>query len=64
MSKVLTKEEVAAVCRVDAKTIQWWTRRRTMPFVKIGRTIRYIEEDINRWVEKQRVLPVTNGRPP
>lgn len=55
MNNILTIEDVAKLLKVEQKTIQWWTRIRLIPFVKIGKTIRYFESDVLSWVERQKV---------
>ncbi|MFC1482787.1 helix-turn-helix domain-containing protein [Candidatus Margulisiibacteriota bacterium] len=54
MTKILTIKDVASILKVKPETISWWTRSRKIPFVKIGRYIRYLEKDILFWIESKK----------
>jgi len=57
-SIVITKEQVAEICQIEPKTVQWLTRSRQIPFCKIGRQIRYMQEDILQWLQRQKVKAI------
>lgn len=45
-------DELAAYLQVPVQTIYRWNSRRTGPkFTKLGRHVRYLWEDIDRWVK-------------
>lgn len=50
--KLLTTEEFADALGLSAKTIRQWTWMRKVPFVRVGRSIRFqpdtVEEILNR----------------
>jgi excisionase family DNA binding protein len=48
LPKLLTPKETAAILRVSPGTLAVWrcVKRYALPFVKVGRSVRYREEDI------------------
>jgi excisionase family DNA binding protein len=46
-ARYLTKSEVAEMFSVTSRTVELWMRRGLIPFVKIGRTVRFRMQDIN-----------------
>lgn len=55
MLSLLTPEEISKILNVKLSTIYKWTHMGTIPFIKIGKLIRFREEDIKEWVEKKKV---------
>lgn len=55
--KLLTRQQAAQYLDVTAGTLAVWasTRRYDLPFVKIGRNVRYRPEDLDRWLEARTV---------
>jgi excisionase family DNA binding protein len=43
---LLDQEEVGKVFGVTKRTVQRWTRDRLIPYLKVGRTVRYDLEEI------------------
>lgn len=52
---LLTNDEAAAYISVSPNTLPIWrsTHRYDLPFVKVGRLIRYRRSDLDRWLEQQ-----------
>ena len=50
---LLTPEEAAKILKVEPETLAVWrcTGRYSIPFVKIGRRIRYRVEDLERFIQ-------------
>ena len=51
MLKLLTPAEVCAILGVKPRTLEDWRARRSgpeLPYVRLGRTVRYRAEDIDR----------------
>ena len=40
------KKEAAAQLMVSVRTLSYWMRKRIIPFVKIGRTVRFRRTDL------------------
>ncbi len=55
--KLLTTQEVAELLGVSVATLEVWrcTGRTALPFVKVGRCVRYRLSDVERWLESQTV---------
>lgn len=53
----LTKKEIAAKCHRTPRTIEVWMRRGYLPFIKIGHSVLFCWEDVERHLAKHyRVL--------
>ncbi len=48
---LLTPKEVATQFRVTQATVRRWTREGLVPAVKVGKTIRFREEDIDALIK-------------
>lgn len=59
--RLLTEDEVAEWLGISPLTLRKWRCLRTheLPFVKIGKTIRYRESDVLRFLESHMVVPTT-----
>jgi len=56
MTKILNKKEAAELLKVSSKTIGRWVTARHIPFVKLpGRSIRFEEGALAKWIETRRV---------
>jgi len=54
--KYLSPKELADMLGVDITTIYGWTSDRQIPFLKIGRLVRFDPIKINGWL-KQKTVP-------
>ncbi len=63
LPKLLTPGETAAAIGVCTTTLSIWrcTKRYDLPYVKVGRLIRYEEKDVADFLERRRVTP--NSQP-
>lgn len=54
-SKLLTEEQTAAYLGVEPATLAVWRckKRYDLPYVKVGRLVRYLERDIAAFVAKR-----------
>ena len=52
---LMTPQQTSRVLGVTPETLSVWrcTRRYPLPFVKIGRKVLYIREDINKFIESR-----------
>ena len=58
--KFLTKKELAELLGLSIYTIDAWvSQRREIPFVKMGKRVMFDIEDVQEWVESQKVRPET-----
>jgi excisionase family DNA binding protein len=50
--KLLTIDDVAKVFSVEPSVVRYWMRTTNIPYVKIGKQIRFDPGDIKVWVEQ------------
>ncbi len=57
LDKLLTPEEVANILGVSANTLNVWrcTKRYNLPYIKLGRSIRYRYEDVQHFIKEREV---------
>ena len=61
-SQILTIEELSGYLKVSRFTIYDWVYRKKIPYIKLGRHLRFKKELINIWVESKLHLPFELGR--
>ena len=55
---LLTADEVAELLRISPNTLRHWVCREVIPHVKLQGTVRFIEDDLLRWIsEHSRYYP-------
>lgn len=52
-NEYITIEDLMQYLKVGRSTINRW-RKEGMPFVKIGRGVRFVLEDVNRWIDSNK----------
>jgi len=56
LPELLTPEEVAEITGLSMDTLaQWRSQRRCIPYLKIGRAVRYDPTDVQAYLERCRV---------
>jgi len=63
MGETLTAEEVAGLLKVTEATVYRWVREGTLPAQRLGRTLRFREEDIESAISQDGALPNHGPRP-
>jgi excisionase family DNA binding protein len=54
--ELLTPEQVSELTGLSVETLaQWRSRKRHLPYLKVGRRIRYDPKDIGQYLERCRV---------
>lgn len=53
MSKFITIKELQQMYSISRATIDRW-RKEGMPFTKVGRGVRFEEEAVRKWIEKNK----------
>ena len=62
MDKLLTIDELAEVLTVKKSTIYQWVHLGLIPHMKVGRLLRFREEDIQKWLISKQVEPSVRFR--
>lgn len=58
MAVVMNIEELSAKVKVSVSTLRKKVMRKEIPHIKIGSSVRFLEADIDRWIEEQAVKAV------
>ena len=58
MKKMFSTAEVAEMFNVSKATMYRLIESRKITFYKIGGTLRFTEEDVNRFLEESRINPI------
>jgi len=53
MQKLLKPQEIADLLGVQLSTIYQWTHEGYIPYIKVGRFVRFRESDVEQWLEKR-----------
>ena len=61
MEKLLTAKQVAELLEVKVSTVYDWVSRSVIPYVKLGRLIRFKKPDVFRWVELHTLHPKSSS---
>lgn len=57
MEKLLTAKRVSDLLEIKVSTVYDWVGRGVIPYVKIGRLLRFKKAEIFRWVESHTIHP-------
>lgn len=55
LPKYLSPQELALMLGISITTIYGWTSDRTIPFLKIGRLVRFDGLKINSWLKQKSI---------
>lgn len=55
--RLLTREQAAEVLGVQVQTLATWASqgKYDLPFVKVGKCVRYERDDLERWLQSRKV---------
>lgn len=57
MEKLLTARQVSELLEVKISTVYDWVHRGVIPYVKLGRLLRFKKTEIFRWVDSHTLQP-------
>ena len=60
-ARLLNVQEAARYMAVSVSTLYGWVWQRRIPFVKMGRALRFDVHDLNRFIETSRVKSGSAG---
>ncbi len=52
LEKLWTVEDLAGYLKVSVKTIYDWVHKRSIPFIKVKRLLRFRPSEIEKWLSK------------
>ena len=64
MERLLNINELAQMLGVEQSTIYAWTHQKTIPFIKIGKLVRFRLSDVESWLETKMVKPEEKRQSP
>jgi excisionase family DNA binding protein len=53
--KLMTIDELSAYLNVKPKTLYDWTYKKQIPYLKLGRLVRFDQEEIDKWMKEKHV---------
>lgn len=59
LDQLLTVSEVALFLQLKPSTIYQWVSMRQIPYLQIGKNIRFRKRDLMEWLEAHTVKPIT-----
>ena len=59
-NRTWTKDEAAAYLGCQPDTLRVWVSKRKIPYVKIGRLTRFLQRDLDEWIDTNRVSAKTS----
>ena len=59
---LLTNEELAAKYQICLRTVDNWKRRRVIPYLRLGRIVRFNEDEVSKALEKLTVRARTENK--
>ena len=57
--RFLNVGDVAEYLGVEPSTVYAWVHTRQIPFYKVGRLVKFKQEQVDRWIESKRVAEVS-----
>ena len=54
MVELLTRREVAGICKVSLRTVTRWLQKGNLPAVRLGRNVRIRRDDLERFIQAHR----------
>jgi excisionase family DNA binding protein len=56
-ARLITVQHAAEYLAVSVSTLYGWVYQRRIPFVKVGRALRFDISDLDRFIESNRIRP-------
>jgi excisionase family DNA binding protein len=50
--RLWTVEEIAAYLQVKPSVVRYWVQTESIPFIRLGRQVRFDTEEINIWIKQ------------
>jgi len=55
MTTLLSPQQLSEVLNISIETVYAWTSQKRIPYIKMGRLVRFNTDEVNKWLERQRV---------
>jgi len=60
--RLMTKKEIAEYFSITERTVEVWMRRRYIPYIKIGQSVRFRVASVLRYVDDKYLVPAGQPR--
>lgn len=60
-NRLLTLDETAAYLGVSKLTMYEWVNKRKIEYIKVGRLVKFREQTLERWLERNTVKPLNRA---
>jgi len=57
VNKYLSVQELSEALGISEETVYSWTSQKRIPFIKVGRCVRFDQDEVKAWLDKNRVMP-------
>ena len=57
MSRLLTMDEASEYLGISKLTLYGWVSARKLGFVKVGRLVKFKQQDLDKWIDQHTVKP-------
>jgi len=57
MTKLLSPQQLAETLCISIETVYAWTSQKRIPYIKMGRLVRFNMDEISKWLDERRVKP-------
>ena len=61
MSGLISFEEAAKYLGIKHPTLYKYTSSRKIPFVKVGRLVKFRPEDLDQWINERTIKPISGN---
>ena len=64
MSRLLTMDEASEYLGISKLTLYGWVSARKIRFVKIGRLVKFKQQDLDQWIDGHTVMARSESKKP
>ena len=57
LPRYLTPQQLARYLGIAIQTVYEWTSQKRVPYIKLGRLVKFDQREIDDWMKTQRVEP-------
>lgn len=58
--RYLSPQELSQYLGIAIQTVYEWTSQRRVPYIKLGRLVKFDQREIDEWMKRQRIEPYNN----
>ena len=54
-TELLTKRDVMRRASASLRTVDYWLQRGVIPYVKLGKLVRFVPDDVEKFIQAHRI---------